>query len=56
MNDRKLFGDGWAVRPFIGESKADKRYKLDRMIRYYMEAGHSKVTARLMAKKHLRNR
>jgi len=55
MNDRKLFSDwgGWIP---TGETKAEKRHNLDRLVRYYMEAGHSKVTARLMAKKHLRNR
>lgn len=35
-------------------SKADRRETLDRMTRFYQEAGHSKATARAMAKKHLR--
>lgn len=35
-------------------SKADRRETLDRLTRYYQEAGHSKATARAMAKKHLR--
>lgn len=35
-------------------NKADRRETLDRLTRYYQEAGHSKATARTMAKKHLR--
>lgn len=35
-------------------NKGDKRHTLDRLTRYYQEAGHSKTTARAMAKKELR--
>lgn len=33
--------------------KAEKRKALDRMIRYYREAGHTKAYARQLAKNHL---
>lgn len=38
----------------ILSSKADKRHTLDRMTRYYQEAGHSKQVARALAKNYLR--
>lgn len=35
-------------------NKADRRNTLDRLTRYYQEAGHSKQTARALAKNYLR--
>ncbi|UNA02771.1 hypothetical protein [Enterobacter phage vB_ExiM_F5M1E] len=35
-------------------NKADRRETLDRLTLYYQEAGHSKATARALAKKRLR--
>lgn len=38
----------------IGDEKAEKRYTLDRLTRYYQEAGHTKAVARALAKNYLR--
>lgn len=46
MNPKKYFSGN--------SDKADRRYSLDRMVLYYREAGHSKATARSLAKKYLR--
>lgn len=40
-------------RPLVS-GKEEKRYTLDRMTRYYQEAGHSKTYARLLAKNYLK--